>query len=171
MLGWLLLGSRLNTQSGSKSSAYSTFRSHDDRHSMERHLALMAWNTLCRLTGYGANLLCALASHHENDVSLRRVDIVILEEEWLIDAVFLQCAEFDNQANGARQGLFDDQILLASNLEDTLAVNCTSIGGANTYALKEMKEISTGLVGNFLRVDGLCGRVCCHHIFECVVGR
>lgn len=60
------------------------------------YLASMAWETFCRLTGYGANLLCALASHHEDDVSLRRVDIVILEEEGLIDTVLLQCTEFDN---------------------------------------------------------------------------
>lgn len=96
---------------------------------------------------------------------------MILEEEGLIDTILLQSAEFDNQAKGARQRLFDDQILLASNLEGTSAVNWMRIGGASTYALKEMEEISTGLVGNFLRVDGLCGRVCCHHIFECVVGR
>jgi hypothetical protein len=41
---------------------------------------------------------------------------VILEKEWFLDAILLKFTELDNQANGAGQRLFNDEIFLSSDL-------------------------------------------------------
>lgn len=70
----------------------------------------------CRLTSYRPHLLRVLASNEEDNVPLAGVDIVVLEEEELVDAVFLESAELDEQSNGAGQRALDDEVLLASDL-------------------------------------------------------
>lgn len=57
-----------------------------------------------------------LASDEEDDVALRRVDIVVLEEKGLVDAVFLQRGELDKQVQWACKSFLKHEILLASYL-------------------------------------------------------
>jgi hypothetical protein len=56
------------------------------------------------------------SSNQEHDVALRRVDIVVLEEERLVHAIFLQRRELDKQVQGPGKRLFKHEILLASDL-------------------------------------------------------
>jgi hypothetical protein len=53
---------------------------------------------------------------------LGRVDVVILEEEGLIHAIFLQCGEFDEQVQWACKGFLKYEILLASDLDALVGV-------------------------------------------------
>lgn len=92
----LLLGSRLNTKSGSRQSRYSTFRSPTRRQRYEKKESCTQGD---RHTCYRLDRLRLLSSHQEDNVSLTRVDIVVLKEEDSIDAIFLECAEFDKQSN------------------------------------------------------------------------
>lgn len=41
---------------------------------------------------------------------------MILEEKGLVNAIFLESAELDNEADSTGQRLFNDQILLAADL-------------------------------------------------------
>ena len=41
---------------------------------------------------------------------------MVLEEEGLVDAIFLESTELDDEADSTSQRLFDDKILLAANL-------------------------------------------------------
>ena len=67
-------------------------------------------------TGHCSCLLCVLSTNKEDYVTLASVDIVVLKEEDLVDAIFLQRAELDEQANRARKRLLNDQVLFASHL-------------------------------------------------------
>ena len=53
-----------------------------------------------RRTSNRPHRLRILASNEEDDIPLAGIDIMILEEEKLVDAVFLQGAEFDEQTDG-----------------------------------------------------------------------
>jgi len=52
-------------------------------------------------TSYRPYFLRILPSDEENNIPLAGVDIVVLEEEELVHAVFLERAELDEQADGA----------------------------------------------------------------------
>ena len=41
---------------------------------------------------------------------------MVLEEEGLVDAIFLESTELDDEADSTSKRLFDDKILLAANL-------------------------------------------------------
>lgn len=130
LLDDLMLGSRLNTPSGSGLSAYSTFRSRATVRICEegnpksgcRASARIFASHEYQLTCYHANLLRILSADQENNVSLAGIDVVILQEERFVDAIFLKIAELDDQANSASQRLLDDQILLSAELVDVLSV-------------------------------------------------
>jgi hypothetical protein len=64
------------------------------------------------------NVLWLLASGQKDDVALRVVDIAILYVEDLVDAILLQGAELDEQANWTSKRLFNHKILLARNLRN-----------------------------------------------------
>lgn len=68
-------------------------------------------------TCYQLHRLGLLASGQEYNVSLRCLDMAILEHKDLVYAIFLKCAELDKQSNGSKEVLFDDQVLLAPNLD------------------------------------------------------
>jgi hypothetical protein len=68
-------------------------------------------------TSYCPSLFRVLATHEEDHVPLGGIDIVVLEEEDFVDAIFLESAELDKQSNSSSQGFFNDQVLLASDLE------------------------------------------------------
>ena len=71
-------------------SRYSTFRS--------RYGGVLVRTTTKdqrQRTSYRPDRLRLLASRQEDDIALARVDIVVLEEEDLVDSVFLECAELD----------------------------------------------------------------------------
>lgn len=71
----------------------------------------------CKHTCYCARLLRVLAANEEHDVPLAGIDIVILQEEDLVYAIFLQCTELDEKTDSSGQRLFNDQVLLASDLK------------------------------------------------------
>lgn len=52
-------------------------------------------------TRYHADLLRIFASNHEDDAPLAGVDIVVLQEEKLVNAILLESAELDNEADSA----------------------------------------------------------------------
>lgn len=58
-----------------------------------------------------------LPPHQENHIPLTRIDIIVLEEKWLIHAVFLQRRELDEQIQWACERLLKDQIFLFSDLD------------------------------------------------------
>jgi len=53
------------------------------------------------LTSNSHHSLRFLASDEEDDVALRRVDIVVLKEEGLVDAIFLERRKLDKQVQRA----------------------------------------------------------------------
>jgi hypothetical protein len=68
-------------------------------------------------TSYCPSLFRVLAAYEEDHVPLGGIDVVVLKEEDFVDTIFLEGAELDEQSNRSSQGLFNDQILLASDLE------------------------------------------------------
>lgn len=71
-----------------------------------RRYVLQSWKNRCRYkelepTCYHADLLRIFASYHEDDVPLGGVHIVIFQEEELVNAILLESAELDNQADSA----------------------------------------------------------------------
>lgn len=57
------------------------------------------------------------SSDEKDDIALRRVDIVVLEEEGLVYAIFLQRGELDKQVQRASECFLKHEILLASDLD------------------------------------------------------
>jgi hypothetical protein len=55
---------------------------------------------------YHANLVGVLSSDQEDNIPLAGVDVVILQEEWLINAILLKSAELDDKTDCARQRFF-----------------------------------------------------------------
>ena len=85
--------------------------------------------TDCSLTGYRSDGPRILASCEEDYVPLALVDIVILKEEELVHAIFLERAELDKQTDDGSEGALNHQILLPSDL---LCVNlCLSATGSH----------------------------------------
>lgn len=76
----------------------------------------------------------ALAACHEYDIALARIGIVVLQEEELIDTIFLQRRYLDHDANWARQASLDDEILLSANLREG-AQGYSSVAKAGGRAL------------------------------------
>ena len=68
-------------------------------------------------TSYCPSLLGILATDEEDHVPLAGIDIVVLQEEDLVDTIFLKCTEFDEETNCPSERLFNDKVLLASDLE------------------------------------------------------
>jgi hypothetical protein len=64
-------------------------------------LASDEFDLLC----YHADLVGILSADEEDNVSLAGVDIVILQEERLVHAIFLKSAELDNQTDSTGQRL------------------------------------------------------------------
>ena len=95
---------------------------------------------------------------------------MVLEEEDLVDTILLKRAELDKKADCPRQRLFDDEILLASDLVgDIRSVHSMAGGGRHrrpTYSFQELEQVSPCLVGDGLGVNGLRGRMCCHYILK-----
>jgi hypothetical protein len=97
---------------------------------------------------------------------------VILEKEWFLDSILLKFAELDNQANGAGQRLFNDEILLSSNLLSWSELQWEfSDESGCAYRFQQSEQFSFSLVGNFARVNRLRGGICSHHILKRIVLR
>jgi hypothetical protein len=60
------------------------------------------------LTSYCPSLLGIFSADEEDHVPLGSIDIVVLKEEDFVYAIFLQCAELDEQTDCSSQGLLDD---------------------------------------------------------------
>ena len=71
---------------------------------------------ITRLTSNCHHSLRLLASNKKDHVPLRRVDIVVLEEEELVHAIFLQCRGLHQQVDRSCERFFEHEILLASDL-------------------------------------------------------
>ena len=69
-------------------------------------------------TCYCARLFGVLAANKEHDIPLAGIDVVVLQEEDLVYAIFLKRTELDEKTNSSSQSLFNDQVLLASDLKD-----------------------------------------------------
>jgi hypothetical protein len=72
----------------------------------------------CEQTSYCARPLGVLAANKEHDIPLAGIDVVVLQEEDLVYAIFLKRTELDEKTNSSSQSLFNDQVLLASDLKD-----------------------------------------------------
>lgn len=68
------------------------------------------------LTSNSHHSLRLLSSNEEDDVLLRRVDIVVLQEEGLVNAIFLQSGKLDKQVQRSSECLFKHEIFLAPYL-------------------------------------------------------
>jgi len=71
---------------------------------------------MCKPTSYRPHDLHIFPPDEEDNVPLAGIDIVVLEEEQLIDSIFLERAELDKESDDASKGPLDDQVLLASDL-------------------------------------------------------
>jgi hypothetical protein len=83
-------------------------------------------------TSHHTNLLRVFATNHENNVSLAGIDIVILEEEGLVNAILLESAELHKKADRPGERLLNDEILLASYLESRQLGGRTSLPPLDT---------------------------------------
>lgn len=60
--------------------------------------------------------LCLLSSDKEYHIALRGVDIVVLQKERLVDTIFLECGELDEQIQWTSERFFENEILFSSYL-------------------------------------------------------
>lgn len=67
-------------------------------------------------TGYGLCMAAALAAGQKDDIALTGVGVGVFEEEKLVDAVVLQRGDLDDGSDGAGEALFEDEVLLATDL-------------------------------------------------------
>ena len=67
------------------------------------------------------SLFALLSPRYKNDILLRAIDVVILEEENTINAVFLQGRELDQSFHRSNKVFLKDEMFLAWNLEDVSA--------------------------------------------------
>lgn len=72
----------------------------------------------CGHTCYCARLFGVLAANEEYDIPLAGINVVVLQKEDLVYAIFLKRTELDKETNSPGQRLLNDQILLPSDLED-----------------------------------------------------
>jgi hypothetical protein len=107
-------------------------------------------------TSNGHYRLCLLASDEEDDIALRRVDIVVLEEEWLINTVLLQGRELDKQIQRTGKRLLEHEVLLPSDLDASALVanhaaqfylTLSSNESRSRRALSVMSEALKGIRG------------------------
>lgn len=62
-------------------------------------------------------MAAAFASCDEDDVALAGIDILILKNEKLINAVLLKRGDLDNYADWPNEASVEDNVLLAANLK------------------------------------------------------
>lgn len=70
----------------------------------------------CGLTSNSHHSLRLLSSHKKHNVPLARIDIVVLEEEGLVDAILLERRELDQQVQWAGKCFLENQVLLSPDL-------------------------------------------------------
>jgi hypothetical protein len=85
---------------------------------------------------------------------LAGIDVVVLQEEDLVYTIFLKGAELDEKTNSPGQRLFNDQVLLASDLRGiSLSGLQRGSAGSLTYTFQQVEQIPPSLVCNFLGVN------------------
>lgn len=62
-------------------------------------------------------MAAAFASGNEDDIALAGVDIVVLKDEELINAILLKHGDFDYNSDWADETSIKDDILLSANLD------------------------------------------------------
>lgn len=67
-------------------------------------------------TGYSLGVSPTLPSSYEDNVLLARVHVVVLQDEKFVDAIFLQCVDFDNGADRADQAFIKHNVFLSTDL-------------------------------------------------------
>lgn len=71
-----------------------------------------------RLTCDALDLAATLATRNEDDIALACIDVIVLENEKLLNAVFLKCRDLDYDADGTHETAVEDDILLAPDLDE-----------------------------------------------------
>jgi hypothetical protein len=69
-----------------------------------------------RHTGNNGSLVATLATSDEDDISLTRIRIFLLQEEKLVDSVFSQGRDLDDGSDWPSEALFKDKVFLPSDL-------------------------------------------------------
>jgi hypothetical protein len=121
--------------------------------SMERSANESKRLTKCKHTCYCARLFGVLAANEEHNIPLAGVDIVVLQEENLVYAIFLERTEFDEKTNSTSQRFLNNQILLASDLIDISRLRLWRGRGSLTYSFQQVEQIPPSLVCNFLGIN------------------
>ena len=85
-------------------------------------------------TGRSLYLCSFFTMYYVDNVALRRVDVAIFKDKDFIHAVFLQHREPDEEANWSCQRLADNQILLASDLQQVSDTHIQPVGGDVPYS-------------------------------------
>lgn len=62
-------------------------------------------------------MTAALASGNEDDIALAGVDIIVLEDKELINAILLKHGDFDYNSDWADETSIKDDVLLSANLD------------------------------------------------------
>ena len=71
----------------------------------------------CGHTCYCARLFGVLAANEEYDIPLAGINVVVLQKEDLVYAIFLKRTELDEKADCSSETLFNYKVLLASDLK------------------------------------------------------
>ena len=62
-------------------------------------------------------MTAALASGNEDDIALAGVDIIVLKDKELINAILLKHGDFDYNSDWADETSIKDDVLLSANLD------------------------------------------------------
>ena len=95
-----------------------------------------------------------LWADQEDNVPLRRVDIIILQEKDFVNAVLLKCRELNKKPDWPCKSLLNDQVLLSPNLQtvnENLAI--PSEVHSLTYAFKQTKKVFPCLFLDWIDID------------------
>lgn len=107
-------------------------------------------------------MLAALAAGDEDDIMLRGIDVVVVEDEELVDAVFLEGAGLDDGAYGPEQTAVEDDILFAANLRSRGGTWLFQWfrtgwggtgGGMETYAFEQVEDVLASLLADLVDVE------------------
>lgn len=69
-------------------------------------------------TCYGLGVARTLAPRDEDDIPMACVSVIILQEEKLVDSVFLEFRDLYYEANWSGEAAFNDEVLLSPDLAD-----------------------------------------------------
>lgn len=97
----------------------------------------------------------ALATSYEDDIPLAGVGVLVLEEEELVYAVFLESSDLDDGTDRARQAALKNEVLLPADLETPRLAHEEQAAGAKclTYSLEQVEEVLARFVLYLVRIE------------------